>query len=284
MSDGRKDIPKLVHFPKCVSQLLLPVFIRKSNPAQGWPYWFRSRRTTGSTIAFKFFGLRLGGNRIHMCGHSVSGNLINLGDSAKFTCVYAEKPRRWFLLSDQEVWNVCIQTFCCRLDVPCSANTAWYPSLLVTFSSQSATLPLYFWRCFGRSACFNWQRSMGDANEQLFRHLPPAFGFTFLNAQADKLLSLSLSLYTAAVGCWNFHRFFNCDGFVYQAVMEFRHLFSLWYSFTFFAVADDRRIRFPCALEKRHSCKFPRARLFLKYTAFERTMHFPVSSRASEIT
>ena len=38
-------------------------------------------------------------------------NLINLGDSDKVTCVFPDIPRPWFLLSDHEAWNVCIQTF-----------------------------------------------------------------------------------------------------------------------------------------------------------------------------
>ena len=56
-----------------------------NSPSKGWPYRFRSRGTTGSSIRDHDFGHLLRGRRIQMSGHSDLGIFNNCGGSSIFT-------------------------------------------------------------------------------------------------------------------------------------------------------------------------------------------------------
>ena len=58
-----------------------------NSPAKGWPYKFRSRGTTGSSILDHDLGHLCRGRRIQMCGHSDLGIFNNLWASSIFTWV-----------------------------------------------------------------------------------------------------------------------------------------------------------------------------------------------------
>ena len=58
-----------------------------NSPAKGWPYRFRSRGTTGSSILDHDFGHLWRGGRIQMSGHSDLGIFNNLWASSMFTWV-----------------------------------------------------------------------------------------------------------------------------------------------------------------------------------------------------
>ena len=57
------------------------------SPAKGWPYRFRSRGTTGSSILDHDFGHLCRGKRIQMSGLSDFGIFSNFGASSIFTWV-----------------------------------------------------------------------------------------------------------------------------------------------------------------------------------------------------
>ena len=78
-----------------------------NSPAKGWPYRFRSRGTTGSSILDHDFGHLCRGRRIQMSGHSDFGIFNNLGAPSIFTWVLADT-----VLRNQAVWR-------------------WYPWLLL---------------------------------------------------------------------------------------------------------------------------------------------------------
>ena len=58
-----------------------------NSPAKGWPYRFRSRGTTGSSILDHDFGQLCRGRRIQMSGHSDLGIVNNFRASSIFTWV-----------------------------------------------------------------------------------------------------------------------------------------------------------------------------------------------------
>ena len=61
-----------------------------NSPAKGWPYRFRSRGTTGSSILDHDFGHLCRGRRIQMSGHSDLGIFNKLWASSIFTWVKAD--------------------------------------------------------------------------------------------------------------------------------------------------------------------------------------------------
>ena len=69
-------------FKRIFSNCLSP-----NSPAKGWPYRFRSRGTTGSSILDHDFGHLCRGRRIQMTGHSDFGIFHNLWASSIFTWV-----------------------------------------------------------------------------------------------------------------------------------------------------------------------------------------------------
>ena len=104
-------------FSNCLSQ---------KSPAKGWPYRFRSRGTTGSSILDHDFGHLCRGRRIQMSGHSKFGIFNNFGTFSIFTCVLAdtasaacpEHPGSLDMISmtfAAVIWDA---------DDPCSVNTA----------------------------------------------------------------------------------------------------------------------------------------------------------------
>ena len=120
-----------------------------NSPAKRWPYRFRSRGMTGSSILDHDFGHLCRGKRIQMSGHSDFGILKNLWTSSIFTWVWTDtasaacpsQPGKLEMISmilAAVIWDT---------EDPCSVNTAWDPELSFTISPRSTTRPLYFW-CF----------------------------------------------------------------------------------------------------------------------------------------
>ena len=73
----------------CSNRTLWNCLSHKS-PAEGWPYRFLSRGTTGSSILDHDFGHLCRGRRIQMSGHSDSGIFNNFGASSISTWVWAD--------------------------------------------------------------------------------------------------------------------------------------------------------------------------------------------------
>ena len=88
--DEQRDIPNLefssIHVLIGLSQIAFPIIVH----AKGWPYRFRSRGTTGSSILDHDFGHLCRGRRIQMSGHSDFGIFNNLWASSIFTWVLAD--------------------------------------------------------------------------------------------------------------------------------------------------------------------------------------------------
>ena len=59
-------------------------WLSHNSPAKGWPYRFRSRGTTGSSILDHDLGHLCRGGRIQMSGHSDLGMFYNFGASSNF--------------------------------------------------------------------------------------------------------------------------------------------------------------------------------------------------------
>ena len=79
-------------------------FLSHNSPAKGWPYRFRSRGTTGSSILDHDLGHLCRGGRIQMSGHSDLGIFSIFGASSIFTWVLAEM-RPLLVLRNPAVWR-----------------------------------------------------------------------------------------------------------------------------------------------------------------------------------
>ena len=110
-----------------------------NNPANGWPYKFHSRGTTGSSMFAHDFGHLCRGRRIHTSGHSGFVILSNLGASSNFTWVLADTASAARLSQPGY-----LATTSCRL------GRRW--ALL----SRSTTLPLYLCNFGSNSAFLRW--------------------------------------------------------------------------------------------------------------------------------
>ena len=81
------SIPNLELFPNRVSIDLSQNYLSHNSPARGWPYRFRSRGTTGSSMLDHDLGHLCFGRRLQISGHSDSGTFSNVGASSILTCV-----------------------------------------------------------------------------------------------------------------------------------------------------------------------------------------------------
>ena len=126
---------------------LLRIVFPISNPANGWPYKFRSRGTTGSSKFPHDFGHLCRGRRIQISGHSDFGILSNLGASYNFTWVYADTASA---ACPSQPGNLAITSiiFCSshlgRRRALFSEDCVGSRVVLYNVSPLSTTLPLYF--------------------------------------------------------------------------------------------------------------------------------------------
>ena len=117
-----------------------------NSPAKGWPYKFRSRGTTGSSILDHDFGDLCRGRRIQMSGHSDLGIFNNFGASSIFTSVSADTASAACPAHPGSL-DMISMTFAAVIwdaDDPCSVNTAQDPESFFTMSPRTTTRPLYF--------------------------------------------------------------------------------------------------------------------------------------------
>ena len=104
------------------SQIAFPITVLP----EGWPYRFRSRWTTGSSILDHDSGHLCRGRRIQMSGHSDFGTFNNSGASSIFTWVEADTapaacPAHCGSL---DMISMTFAAVICDADDPCSVNTA----------------------------------------------------------------------------------------------------------------------------------------------------------------
>ena len=104
-------------FSNCLSPVVLP---------KRWPYRFRSRGTTGSSILDHDFGHLCRGRRIQMSGHSDLGIFKNLWASSIFTWVYADtaSPACPSQPGSLEMISMILAAVIWDAEDPCSVNTA----------------------------------------------------------------------------------------------------------------------------------------------------------------
>ena len=139
-----------------------------NNPARGWPYKFRSKCTTGSSMLAHGFGHSCRGSRIHSSGYSDSEILSNLGASSNFTWVSADTASAACPSQSGNLATTSI-TFSAVIwdaDEPCSVKTAKAPE-----SPRSTTLPLYLWNFGSNSAFLRWHTSINVAKWTFFLSL-----------------------------------------------------------------------------------------------------------------
>ena len=176
-----------------------------NSPAKGWPYRFRSRGTTGSSILDHYLGHMCRGRRIQMSGQSDLGIFNNFGASSIFTLVQAgtasaagpAHPGSLDMISmtfAAVIWDA---------DDPCSVNTASDPESYFTMSPRSTTRPLYFWCFASSSALFKWQMSISEAKWTvapfvLASSITSFLLLTFVRFHAEFFSNFSHSLSVAA--------------------------------------------------------------------------------------
>ena len=175
------------------------------SPARGWPYRFRSRGTTGSSIPDHDFGHLCRGRRIQMSGHSDFGTFNNVGASFILTWVWADTasaacPAHPGSLA---LASITVAAVICNAEEPCSVNTAWEPESSFTMSPRSTIRLLYFWCCGSNSEFLRWQTSINVEKLTFFlsicaSRMTSFWLLTLSNCQAGIVSSFFHSLATAA--------------------------------------------------------------------------------------
>ena len=195
-------------------------------PARGWPYKFRSRGTTGSSILDHDVGQLCRGRRIQMSGHSDLGIFNNFEASSIFAWVQADTASAACPAQpgSLKVISVTFAAVICDADDPCSVNTAWNPESSFTISPPSTTRPLYFWCFASNSAFFKWHMSISEAKWTfapfvLASSITSFLLLTFVRFYAEIFSNFSHSLSTAAFAAGIFHGLVHRHKFVYQIVM-----------------------------------------------------------------
>ena len=163
--DVQRDIPNLETFSHPCFNRTFSNCLSHNSPAKGWPYRFRSRGTTGSSILDHDFGHLWHGRRIQMSGHSDLGVFNNFGASSICTWPKADTASA-ACPAHPDSLDMISMTFAaviCDADDSCSVNTGKDPESSFTISSRSTTRPLYFWCFASHSAFFKWQMSISEA-------------------------------------------------------------------------------------------------------------------------
>ena len=174
------------------SQIAFPIIVL----LKGWPYRWRSRGTTGSSILDHDLGHLCRGRRIQMSGHSDFGFFNNLWASSIFTWVL-----RWYC--------VCCLSIAARQsgadihDLGGCHLRCWrslFSDILrktlrssFAISPRRTTRPLYFWCFASKSAFFRWHMSINDAKWTVLRpssllHRSP-FSYFWLSSSSTPKIS-----------------------------------------------------------------------------------------------
>ena len=177
-----------------------------NSPAKGWPYRFRSRRTTWTSILDHDSGQLCFHRRTQISGHSDFGIFLqwwcifHFALGLSWYCVCCLSCASWQSGDDIHDFG------CCHLRCwwSFSVNTAYEPESSFTMSPRSTTLPLYFWYWGSSSEFSRWQRSIYDAKWSflpLFLASPitSLLFLTFLSCHVGILSSFSSSFSTAAL-------------------------------------------------------------------------------------
>ena len=88
--DEQRDIPNLETFSQPCFNWIFSNCLSHNSPAKGWPYRFRSRGTTGSSILDHDFGHVCRGRRTQMSGHSDFEIFNNFGSILHFFWVWTD--------------------------------------------------------------------------------------------------------------------------------------------------------------------------------------------------
>ena len=114
--DERRDIPKKTTFSHPCFNKNFSNCLSYNSPAKRWPYRFRSRRTTGSSILDHDFGHLCRGRRIQMSGHSDFRIFTNLRASCIFTWVLPDTVSICCLsIATKQSGNAIHDLNCCHL-------------------------------------------------------------------------------------------------------------------------------------------------------------------------
>ena len=196
---------QLVTFSQpCCNRIFSNSLSHKST-AKVWPYRFRSRGTTGSSILDHDFDHLCRVRRIQMSGHSDFGILNNLWASSIFTWVSADtasaacpsQPGNLEMISmilAAVIWNA---------DDPCSVNTLIRSRIIfynITSEYNSTFVFLVLCLQFG---IFKWQMSISEAKWTfapfvLASSITSDLLLTVVRSHAGIFSSFSHSLSTAA--------------------------------------------------------------------------------------
>ena len=180
-------------------------WLSHNSPAKGWPYRFRSRGTTRSSILDHDFGHVCRGRRIQMSGHSDLGIFSNFGASSIFTWC-KQILRKLLVLSNLAVclwypWPLLL-TFV-MLMILVQWILLQHPESSFTISPRSTTRPMYFWCFVSNSAFIKWHMSIHDAKwtfapDVLASSITSFLLLTFVRFHAEIFSNFSHSLSTAA--------------------------------------------------------------------------------------
>ena len=189
---------------------ILKIAFSHTNPVKFWPYGFRSRGTTESSILDHDSGLSCRGRRNQLSGHSDFGTFNNLWASSIFTWVYADTASAACASQpgNLDMISMILTAVICDADDPWSLNTAQEPESSFTRSHRSTTRPLDFWCSATNYAFFKWQTSISEAKWTVAPFvLASSISFlllTFAKFHAEILQFLN-SLSTAAYAAGIFH-------------------------------------------------------------------------------
>ena len=207
---NKETFPFGIFSQPCFNRIFSNCFSHNS-PAKGWPYKFRSRGTTGSSILDHDFGHLCRGRRIQMSGHSDFGIFNNLwasffyfGISWYCTCCLSIATRQ----SGDDIhdlscchlrcWRSLFSEYCIRPWVVFYNITAEHNSTLVflVLCHQFSILHMIYihsWckmNCSARRSCFI---------DHLF------LTFDFRQIPRRKFLQFFPFLVHRCFRCWNLH-------------------------------------------------------------------------------
>ena len=142
----QKSIPNWKLSPNRILIRFSQIAFSHNSPAKGWPYRFRSRGKTGSSILDHDFGHLCRGRRIQMSRHSDLGIFYNFGAYSIFTWVQADTASAACPAhpGSLDLISMPFAAVICDAEEPCSVNTAWDPESSFTISPLSTTRPLVF--------------------------------------------------------------------------------------------------------------------------------------------
>ena len=188
----RRDSPNLEFSPNRISIGFSQIAFPHNSPAKGWPYRFRSRGTTGSSILDHDLGHLCRGRLIQMSGHSDLGIFNNLWASSFFYlgirwyCVCCLSIATW--QSGDDIFDFC----CCHLRCWWSLFGEYcIRSWVVFYNITSETRPLYLWCFASNSAFFKWHMSINNAKWNCSARRPCFIDHFFLTSSSGSTPNFS---------------------------------------------------------------------------------------------